>query len=81
MPADISPELKKKFIDLAFRLEPENLTCDGEYHTKAAIRARYAAIKREWKAAEKEAGRKVEEAEAVQWIVADFEQRMVNSNG
>lgn len=59
-------DLKKKFINLVFRLSPENLYCDGEL-TRAQAHARHRQIMREWKDLEKEAGRSVSQSEAEQW--------------
>jgi hypothetical protein len=59
----LTDELKKKFLDLACRLSPENLACDGEI-PQSEVRKRYAQCMREWKALEKLAGRKVSEMEA-----------------
>jgi hypothetical protein len=58
----LSKELHEKFLDLANALSPENLTCDGEL-SKAAVRRRYSALMKEWKALEKLAGQKVTEDE------------------
>lgn len=58
----LSPELTKAFEDLACRLSPENLACDGEI-PKYMIQQRYREIVKEWKALEKKAGRKVSESE------------------
>ena len=49
-----------KFLDLACRLSPENLHCDGEI-SRAQANQRYRQIMREWKVLEKEVGRKVTE--------------------
>ncbi len=58
----LSPELVGAFKNLSCRLSPENLHCDGEI-SRAQAKARYNQIKREWKALEKNAGRKVSESE------------------
>lgn len=58
----LSAELTKAFGDLSNRLSPENLACDGEI-PQYMVRQRYAQIMREWKALEKQAGRKVTEEE------------------
>ena len=58
----LSPELVGAFKNLSCRLSPENLHCDGEISI-AQAKARYNQIKREWKALEKKAGRKVSESE------------------
>ena len=58
----LTPELTEEFRDLACRLSPENLHCDGEI-TRAQAQRRYNQIMIEWKALEKKAGRKVAEEE------------------
>lgn len=58
----LSTELTRSFADLACRLSPENLHCDGEI-SRAQAQVRYNQIIREWKALEKKAGRKVAESE------------------
>jgi hypothetical protein len=62
MPTALTPELTRKFENLSCRLSPENLCCDGEI-SRTEVKYRLAAIKREWKALEKIAGRKVSESE------------------
>ena len=64
----VTTEQKKAFVDLACRLSPENLMCDGEISRTEGQR-RYAQIKREWRQLEKQVGRKVSEAEADNWMV------------
>ena len=59
----MTQEQEQAFINLASRLSPENLCCDG-LATKAQVRKRLAQIRREWKALEKEVGRKVTENQA-----------------
>jgi len=58
----LSAELTLAFADLACRLSPENLHCDGEI-TRAQAQRRYNQIMKEWKALEKKAGRRVTEDE------------------
>lgn len=62
----LTMELKARFIGLAARLSPENLSCDGEL-SKSQIKARLSAIRKEWTALEKQAGRKVSEDEPWGW--------------
>ncbi len=52
--------LLREFVDLATRLSPEWLTCDGEC-SAAEINRRYAKLMREWRALERQAGRAVTE--------------------
>lgn len=61
-------ELKSKFVDLACRLSPENLSCDGEC-SRAETNRRLAQIRREWKQLEVQAGRRVSEDEADRWMI------------
>ena len=56
--ADLSKNLFGKFLDLCYREEPENLSCDGEL-SRTQVSKRLAQINREWKALEVQAGRKV----------------------
>lgn len=60
---ELSAELKRAFLNLVSRLEPENLACDGEC-SAAETRKRKRACLREWAALEKKAGRSVSESEA-----------------
>lgn len=59
----LTKELKEKFLDLACRLEPENLSCDGEL-PMAQVRKRRTSILREWGSLERRAGRTVTDTEA-----------------
>jgi len=58
--------LQKQFLDLACRLSPENLSCDGMLN-KTQVVKRYNQINSEWAKLEKEAGRKVTEDEVWGW--------------
>ena len=69
--APIAPDLQRKFVALTVRLEPENLTCDGEC-TRTQVRARWRAIQREWHTLEAQAGRKVSQAEVDNWWLASI---------
>lgn len=60
--APLSTELTKSFEDLACRLSPENLACDGEI-PQWQVKIRLRKIQAEWKALENEAGRRVSEME------------------
>jgi hypothetical protein len=51
------PRIEERFFGLANRLSPENLCCDGEL-SRSQTRIRYQQIMREWRALEKEVGRK-----------------------
>ena len=66
--APIAPDLQSEFINLANRLSPENLTCDGEC-SKTEVKARSRIIYREWRALEKQAGRRVSETEVDDWWI------------
>ena len=50
----------KAFMNLACRLSPENLHCDGEI-SRAQANSRYRQIMKEWRALEKQVGHKVHE--------------------
>mgnify|MGYP006407563913 FL=1 len=54
--------VQQKFLDLACRLEPENLYMDGEA-SPAEARRRKQAIRREWRSLESLVGRPVSEDE------------------
>jgi hypothetical protein len=58
----LTPELKKDFEDLACRLSPENLSCDGEL-PPWQVKIKLREIQAEWKTLEKKAGRAVSESE------------------
>lgn len=60
--APLSAELTKAFEDLACRLSPENLACDGEI-PQWQVKIRLKEIQAEWKALEMKAGRSVSESE------------------
>jgi hypothetical protein len=62
----LTDSIKKEFDNLACRLSPENLHCDGEISRTEAGR-RKAQIMREWRALEARAGRKVSEDETCAW--------------
>ena len=55
-----NPEVREKFIDLACRLSPENLTCDGELSRTETMR-RYRHLMSEWKQLERRIGRNISE--------------------
>jgi hypothetical protein len=58
----LSREHFEAFEHLYLRLEPENLTCDGEA-SRTEVMYRERQIKREWKALELQVGRKVSHSE------------------
>lgn len=58
----IPQDILKHFFELANRLSPENLSCDGEC-SRAETQTRYRNIMREWAALERRVGRKVTEEE------------------
>jgi transcription initiation factor IIE alpha subunit len=53
-------EVREKFIDLACRLSPENLSCDGEL-SGTETKRRYRHLMSEWRKLEKQIGRKISE--------------------
>lgn len=59
----LTTEIKERFATLAGNLSPENLHWDGE-RSGSEVRKARAAIMREWRALEAQAGRKVSESEA-----------------
>ena len=65
---ELSKELKSAFVNLACRLSPENLCCDGEC-SKAETNRRFTQIRKEWKQLEVLAGRRVSEDEADRWMI------------
>ena len=64
--APLTVDTKREFSNLACRLSPENLHCDGEVSLAEAKRRR-AQIMREWRALETSVGRKVTEDETYAW--------------
>lgn len=58
----MTEEIKREFARIANSLSPENLHCDGEISRTEAKR-RGVALRKKWKALEKEVGRKVTEEE------------------
>lgn len=62
----MTADVKREFSNLACRLSPENLHCDGEVSLAEAKRRR-AQIMREWRALEANVGRKVTEDETYAW--------------
>ena len=52
----------QQFKDLCVRLEPENLTCDGELSRSESDR-KYKKLMKDWKRLEKKVGRSVSEQE------------------
>lgn len=59
---ELTNEMRRAFADLACRLSPENLACDGEIPARE-VGKRRRRILSEWKALEKRAGRRVSESE------------------
>ena len=55
-------EQRKKFLDLACQLSPENLYCDGEISQREA-EVKYQQLRKEWQALEFEVRRTVTEWE------------------
>lgn len=62
----LTDDIKSKFGNLACRLSPENLHCDGEI-SRAEAGRRKAQIMREWRTLEAHAGRNVSEDETYAW--------------
>ena len=59
---ELSDALHSKFFDIAMRLEPENLTMDGEA-SKTEVKQRSTFLKKQWRDLEYLVGRKVSEDE------------------
>tara|TARA_R100000306_G_C4268440_1_gene88884 strand:- start:107 stop:370 length:264 start_codon:yes stop_codon:yes gene_type:complete len=59
---DLSDALQGKFFDLARKLEPENLTMDGEA-SKTEVKQRSTFLKKQWSDLEYLVGRQVTEDE------------------
>lgn len=72
---ELSHADKEAYIELAMRLSPENLTCDGELK-RAAIVRRHREILREWAVLNKKVCRKVTEEEVEGWMLDGLEKRL-----
>lgn len=66
MPSKITPEMQKEFNCILAEMEPENLFCDGEMSREQAM-ARMGELLGKWETLEKELGRKVTQAEALEF--------------
>jgi len=75
---NMNQEIFQKFMSLLCQLSPENLCCDGEA-SQAYIKQKLSKINKEWKALEKELGRKVSENEIWAGNPAKFI-RKINDN-
>jgi hypothetical protein len=67
---EIRQEDKRRFLDLACQLSPENLCCDGEI-SMAQARRRAWFIQEKWRKLEAMVGRKVSEDEVWKWTRED----------
>jgi hypothetical protein len=67
----LSQELYSEFQNLACRLSPENLTCDGEC-SQAESNRKYRTLTNRWKELEKQVGRKVSENELYSDLYSDY---------
>lgn len=70
----LSYELFAKFFALSCALSPENLHCDGEISVAEANR-KYNRLMKDWRALEREAGRKVTEDELWSATYAEYRNR------
>lgn len=68
---DIDERYLKQFADIYNRLEPENLTCDGELSTSEWKRKEKKLLK-DWKRLEKKVGRSVSEEEIEKVMYPDI---------
>jgi hypothetical protein len=59
-------EIMNLLVDLAIKLSPENLTCDGEL-SKSQVQIRLRQIRAEWKQLEKQLRRSITESEVWVW--------------
>ncbi len=59
---ELSDALHSKFFDIAMKLEPENLTMDGEA-SKTEVKQRSTFLKKQWRDLEYLVGRQVTEDE------------------
>ena len=59
---ELSDALHGKFVDIAMKLEPENLTMDGEA-SKTEVKQRATFLKKQWSDLEYLVGRQVTEDE------------------
>jgi hypothetical protein len=66
----ITREDKRRFLDLACQLSPENLCCDGEI-SMAQARRREWFVRDKWSKLEAMVGRKVSEDEVWNWTRED----------
>lgn len=62
----VSDLVMEKFLDLAYRLSPENLTWDGE-RDDADMRHEEKLLKSKWRSLEKSIGRTMTEGEVYAW--------------
>lgn len=67
----IESKIFEDFLDLSSQLSPENLCCDGEA-SQSYIRQKLRRINKEWKALEKQIGRKVTETEVWDQHIKSF---------
>lgn len=61
-------EIMNSFVDLTFKLSPENLTCDGEL-SKRQVKTKLRKLKAEWKRLEKQLGKSMSESEVWAWYM------------
>ena len=66
MKAILEKEIMEKFVGLACRLSPENLSCDGEA-SRTYVNQKLKQIRKEWKALEKQLGKKMDEDDVWAW--------------
>jgi len=66
----INNELKTRFADLIYNMEPEVLSCDGEL-SRGQVRAKMRKLMGKWEQLEVLAGRRVSRDEAYEWSLAE----------
>ena len=69
-------EIMEKFVDLACRLSPENLSCDGEA-PRSYINRKLRQIKQEWRELEMKLGKSMSETEVWNWSEAQYSEKLL----
>ena len=75
---NIEQKYLKQFSDLYMRLEPENLTCDGEL-SSSEWKRREKKLLKDWKRLEKKVGRTVSEEDVEKVIFPYIDEALSDS--
>ena len=75
---NIEQKYLKQFSDLYMRLEPENLTCDGEL-SSSEWKRREKKLLKDWKRLEKKVGRTVSEEDIEKVIFPYIDEALSDS--